>query len=146
MLDDAPRQRRRLPAKWLGGICSIFCEPSIPTQRKADRHARDDAAEKLSVDFSHAEFGANCHPKNLVQVGIGGWYGNRPGTAVAKRRGTSVLTMQDIEKHGAKKAAEIALDMAWEGCKAVYLSFDPASRRELDRPSLAGSCHARLCR
>ena len=27
----------------------------------------------------------NCHPKNLVQVGIGGWYGNRPGTAVAKR-------------------------------------------------------------
>jgi hypothetical protein len=135
-----------LPAKWLGGICSIFCEPSIPTQRKADRHARDDAAEKLSVDFSHAEFGANCHPKNLVQVGIGGWYGNRPGTAVAKRRGTSVLTMQDIEKHGAKKAAEIALDMAWEGCKAVYLSFDPASRRELDRPSLAGSCHARLCR
>jgi hypothetical protein len=54
--------------------------------------------------------------------------------------------MQDIEKHGAKKAAEIALDMAWEGCKAVYLSFDPASRRELDRPSLAGSCHARLCR
>ena len=66
----------------------------------------------------------NCHPKNLVQVGIGGWYGNRPGTAVAKRRGTSVLTMQDVEQHGPRKAAEIALEMAWEGCKAVYLSFD----------------------
>jgi agmatinase len=66
----------------------------------------------------------NCHPKNLVQIGIGGWYGNRPGTAVAKRRGTSVLTMHDLENHGPKKTAEIALEMAWEGCKAVYLSFD----------------------
>jgi agmatinase len=66
----------------------------------------------------------NCHPKNLVQIGIGGWYGNRPGTAVARRRGTSVMTMFDVEKHGPRKAAEIALEMAWEGCKAVYLSFD----------------------
>ena len=66
----------------------------------------------------------NCHPKNLVQIGIGGWYGNRPGTAVAKQRGTSVLTMRDVETYGPKKAAEIALEMAWEGCKAVYLSFD----------------------
>ena len=59
--------------------------------------------------------------------------------------------MQDIEKHGAKKAAEIALDMAWEGCKAVYLSFDINSiesrLRAGDRmTNLAGSCHARLCR
>ena len=66
----------------------------------------------------------NCHPKNLVQIGIGGWYGNRPGTAVAKQRGTSVLTMRDVETYGPKKTAEIALEMAWEGCKAVYLSFD----------------------
>ncbi len=27
-------------------------------------------------------------------------------------------------QHGPAKAAEIALEMAWEGCKAVYLSFD----------------------
>jgi agmatinase len=32
--------------------------------------------------------------------------------------------MFDVEKHGPKKVAEIALEMAWEGCKAVYLSFD----------------------
>jgi agmatinase len=67
---------------------------------------------------------ANCHPKNLVQMGIGGWYGNRPGTEVARKRGTSVMTMHDIERYGARKAAEIALEMAWEGCKAVYLSYD----------------------
>ncbi|MEP9390487.1 agmatinase family protein [Mesorhizobium sp. KR9-304] len=66
----------------------------------------------------------NCHPKNLVQLGIGGWYGNRPGSAVAHRRGTSVMTMFDLEKHGARKVAEMALEMAWDGCKAVYLSFD----------------------
>jgi hypothetical protein len=74
----------------------------------------------------------NCHPKNLVQVGIGGWYGNRPGTAVAKRRGTSVLTMQDIEKHGAKKAAEIALDMAWGRLQGGL----PVLRYRLDRSRL----------
>ena len=59
--------------------------------------------------------------------------------------------MQDIEKHGAKKAAEIALDMAWEGCKAVYLSFDidsfiRVSGRGRDRRSPADSCRARPCR
>ena len=66
----------------------------------------------------------NCHPKNLVQLGIGGWYGSRPGTLVARRRGTSVMTMNDIEELGPEKAAERALELAWDGCKAVYLSFD----------------------
>ena len=66
----------------------------------------------------------NCRPRNLVQMGIGGWYGSRPGSKVALRRGTSVMTMHDIEEFGAAKAAEMALEMAWKGCKAVYLSFD----------------------
>jgi agmatinase len=66
----------------------------------------------------------NCHPKNLVQMGIGGWYGSRPGAIVAKRRGTSVMTVTDVTDLGPKKAAEMALELAWEGCKAVYLSFD----------------------
>jgi arginase family enzyme len=66
----------------------------------------------------------NCHPKNLVQMGIGGWYGLRPGAVVARRRGTSVMTITDITEMGVAKAAEVALDLAWEGCDAVYLSFD----------------------
>ena len=66
----------------------------------------------------------NCHPKNLVQMGIGGWYGARPGALVARRRGTSVMTMTDITDLGVRKAAQVALDLAWKGCKAVYLSFD----------------------
>jgi arginase family enzyme len=66
----------------------------------------------------------NCRPRNLVQMGIGGWYGSRPGTKVALQRGTSVMTMTDIEELGPAKAAEMALELAWDGCKAVYLSFD----------------------
>jgi agmatinase len=66
----------------------------------------------------------NCPPENLVQMGIGGWYGSRPGAIVARRRGTSVMTMTDITELGPKKAAEMALELAWKGCKAVYLSFD----------------------
>jgi agmatinase len=66
----------------------------------------------------------NCDPRNLVQMGIGGWYGSRPGAIVAKRRGTEVMTMTDITELGPAKAAEVALDLAWKGCKAVYLSFD----------------------
>lgn len=66
----------------------------------------------------------NCRPRNLVQMGIGGWYGSRPGAKVARRRQTSVMTMTDIQELGPAKAAERALEIAWKGCKAVYLSFD----------------------
>ncbi len=67
---------------------------------------------------------ANCPPKNLVQIGIGGWYGSRPGSEVARERGSSVMTMKDVEELGVHKAAEMALELAWKGAKAVYLSFD----------------------
>ncbi len=67
---------------------------------------------------------AHCPPKNLVQIGIGGWYGSRPGSEVARERGTSVMTMTDVEELGVKKAAEMALELAWKDAKAVYLSFD----------------------
>ncbi len=66
----------------------------------------------------------NCPPKNLVQIGIGGWYGSRRGSEVARERGSSVMTMKDVEELGIKKTAEMALELAWKGAKAVYLSFD----------------------
>ena len=67
---------------------------------------------------------SNCPPKNLVQIGIGGWYGSRPGSEVAHERGSSVMTMRDVEDLGVRKTAEMALEIAWKGAKAVYLSFD----------------------
>ena len=67
---------------------------------------------------------SNCPPKNLVQMGIGGWYGSRRGSEVARERGSSVLTMTDIEELGIKGAAQRALELAWKDAKAVFLSYD----------------------
>jgi len=67
---------------------------------------------------------SNCPPKNLVQIGIGGWYGSRPGSEVANERGSSVMTMKDVEELGVHKAAEMALELAWKDAETVYLSFD----------------------
>jgi agmatinase len=66
----------------------------------------------------------NVPAKNLVQLGIGGWQVPRDGVKEARKRGTNVLTIEDIEKLGLEKSAEIALELAWEGADAVYISFD----------------------
>lgn len=66
----------------------------------------------------------NVKAANLVQCGIGGWWGNGPGLRVAKERDTTVLTMGDIDRVGIAKAVEIALELAWQDCSAVYLSLD----------------------
>jgi agmatinase len=61
---------------------------------------------------------------NLVQVGIGGWQAPRAGVKVGRQRGTTVVTVGDVERVGVEKVAEAALEVAWKGAKAVYLSFD----------------------
>jgi agmatinase len=88
-------------------------------------------AEGVSFHGSHRDHShmhdvglSNCPPKNLVQIGIGGWYGSRPGSEVARERGSSVLTMADFEALGVRGTAEKALELAWNGAEAVYLSFD----------------------
>jgi agmatinase len=66
----------------------------------------------------------NVPATNLVQLGIGGWQVPRDGVAEARKRGTNVLTIEDIEKLGLEKSAEIALELAWKDVVAVYISFD----------------------
>ena len=66
----------------------------------------------------------NVPASNLVQIGIGGWQVPRVGVAEARKRGTNVLTIEDVEKLGLEKTAEIALELAWKDADAVYLSFD----------------------
>src|SRR5207245_9921943 len=61
---------------------------------------------------------------NLVQLGIGGWQVPRSGVVEARKRGTNVLTIADIEKLGLEKTAEVALELAWKDADAVYISFD----------------------
>ena len=61
---------------------------------------------------------------NLVQIGIGGWQAPRAGVKVGRGRGTTIMTVGDVERVGIEKIAETALELAWQGAKAVYLSFD----------------------
>jgi len=59
-----------------------------------------------------------------VQIGIGGWQSPREGVKVGRDRKSTVITVGDVERVGIAKIAEIALETAWKGAKAVYLSFD----------------------
>jgi agmatinase len=74
--------------------------------------------------FFHATNIPNAPPSNLVQIGIGGWTGSRPGVRTARERGATSITITDIERWGLERIAEMALEIAWKNAKAVFLSFD----------------------
>jgi agmatinase len=93
-----------------------------------DRHT--DMAE-FNVDermhgtpFFHATNIPNAPPENLVQIGIGGWLGNRAAVKNARERRATSITITDIERFGLERIAEMALELAWKNAKAVFLSFD----------------------
>jgi agmatinase len=96
----------------------------IHLDRHIDIQERDMDERMHTTPWFHATNIPNAPPANLVQMGIGGWYGSRPGVKVARQRNTTVLTISDIEEVGVDKAAEAALEIAWKGARAVYLSFD----------------------
>ncbi len=72
----------------------------------------------------HATNIPNAPATNLVQIGIGGWTSVRDGAAVCRERQTTVITIDDMERMGLARTAELALEVAWKNAKAVYLSFD----------------------
>jgi agmatinase len=74
--------------------------------------------------FFHATNIPNAPATNLVQIGIGGWTGNRQGVQVARERRATVITMTDVERWGIERICEMALEIAWKNAKAVFLSFD----------------------
>ena len=43
---------------------------------------------------------------------------------MARERGTTVITMSDIDRWGLERMCEMALEHAWKDAKAVFLSFD----------------------
>jgi agmatinase len=96
----------------------------IHLDRHLDIQERDMDERMHTTPWFHATNIPNAPPTNLVQMGIGGWYGSRPGVKVARGRQTTVLTINDIETVGVEKAAEVALEVAWKDADAVYLSFD----------------------
>lgn len=101
-----------------GNIGIIHLDRHVDTQEK-------DMDERMhTTPWFHATNIPNAPPRNLVQLGIGGWQVPRPGVKVARERGTTILTIDDVLEVGLEKAAEMALEVAWSGAKAVYLSFD----------------------
>jgi agmatinase len=96
----------------------------IHVDRHIDLQEKDMDERMHTTPWFHATNIPNAPPSNLVQIGIGGWQVPRPGVAEARKRGTNILTMDDVERLGIEKTAEIALEAAWKNAKAVYLSFD----------------------
>ena len=93
-----------------------------------DRHAdiqEKDLDERMhTTPWFHATNLENVPAKNLVQIGIGGWQVPREAVVEARKRDTTIISMSDVERLGIDKVAEIALETAWDGVDAVYLSFD----------------------
>ena len=93
-----------------------------------DRHVdtqETDLDERMhTTPWFHATNIKNAPATNLVQIGIGGWQSPREGVKVGRERKSTVITVGDVERVGVEKIAEMALEIAWKGAKAVYLSFD----------------------
>lgn len=77
-----------------------------------------------TTPWFHATDIPNVPPQNLVQIGIGGWQAPRPGVRVGRERGTTIMTVTDCVEMGVEAAAQRALQVAWDGTDAVWLSFD----------------------
>eukprot|EP00903_Cladosiphon_okamuranus_P014031 g13048.t1 len=93
-----------------------------------DRHAdiqETDLDERMhTTPYFHATNIPNVPAKNLVQIGIGGWQVPRAALKNMRDRQTNIFTMQDLEDFGMDKVIEMALEAAWDGCDAVYMSYD----------------------
>lgn len=96
----------------------------IHFDRHADIQERDLDERMHTTPWFHATNLPNVSPRNLVQVGIGGWQVPREAVKVARERQTTILTMHDVTALGLDKTAQIALETAWDGTDAVYLSLD----------------------
>jgi len=77
-----------------------------------------------TTPYFHATNLPNVRPENLVQIGIGGWQVPRAAVGNMRDRRTNIFTMSDIEDLGMEKVCEMALERAWDGCDAVYMSYD----------------------
>jgi agmatinase len=106
-------------AEHLGGNLGI-----IHFDRHVDTQETDLDERMHTTPWFHATDLPNVPPKNLVQIGIGGWQAPRPGVKVGRERGTTIMTVTDCVEMGIEAAAARALEVAWDGAEAVWLSFD----------------------
>ncbi len=97
----------------------------IHMDRHLDLQEKDMDERMHTTPWFHATNIPNAPPENLVQVGIGGWQVPREAVQNVRKFNTTAISIDDVEKLGIEKVAEIALEKAWQGgAKAVYLSVD----------------------
>ncbi len=96
----------------------------IHLDRHVDTQEKDMDEIMHTCPWFHATNIANCPPQNLVQLGIGGWQSPRPGVKHGRSMRSTILTVDDITELGIDKTIEIALEVAWKGASAVFLSLD----------------------
>jgi agmatinase len=106
-------------APWVDGPVGI-----IHFDRHVDTQEFDLDERMHTTPWFHATNIPNAPATNLVQIGIGGWQAPRAGVKIGRDRGSTIVTIGDVEREGVEKVAEIALELAWKGARAVYLSFD----------------------
>ena len=108
------------------GIASVTSKNIgiIHVDRHADIQEKDLDERMHTTPYFHATNLPNVRPQNLVQIGIGGWQVPRPAVPNMVERETNIFTMEDVEQLGIDKIAEMALERAWDGCDAVYMSYD----------------------
>lgn len=96
----------------------------IHMDRHLDLQEKDMDERMHTTPWFHATNIPNAPPENLVQVGIGGWQVPREAVKNVRKFNTTVITIDDIERLGIDRVADMALEKAWKGAKAVYLSVD----------------------
>ncbi|CAN0443161.1 unnamed protein product, partial [Ectocarpus sp. 8 AP-2014] len=108
------------------GIASVTSKNIgiIHVDRHADIQEKDLDERMHTTPYFHATNIPNVPAKNLVQIGIGGWQVPRASLKNMRDRQTNIFTMQDLEDFGMDKVIEMALEAAWDGCDAVYMSYD----------------------
>ncbi len=110
----------------LRGIASLTSKKIgiVHFDRHADISEKDLDERMHATPYFYATLLENVPATNLVQIGIGGWQVPRGAIKNARERQTNILTIGDVEKLGVDKVAEMALEAAWEGTDAVYMSYD----------------------
>lgn len=109
------------------GICRHLGDKKVGIihfDRHVDTQETDLDERMHTCPWFHATNIKNAPPKNLVQLGIGGWQVPRQGVKFYRERASNVLTVTDITEMGLNAAVDFALERALEGTDCVYISFD----------------------
>ena len=109
------------------GICRHLGDKKVGIihfDRHVDTQETDLDERMHTCPWFHATNIKNAPPKNLVQLGIGGWQVPRGGVKFYRERASNVLTVTDITEMGLDAAVDFALERALDGTDCVYISFD----------------------